>query len=208
MMRGGRTTLILLAMLGGLVVFLLYSNNAEPEAAEATPAPSAYLWELTSQEVARLSVVDNTRQTAVTLRRDNLGLWQVEANRLGGGQALTPAQAADPGLAEYAASLVSTIFLRRTLTETTALGEYGLLAPAYEIEVTKRDGSELALRVGYKTATGDGYYVVGRGEPHPQIVAASALDPLFAFVENPPVVPTPFPTEAAAPAAETATAEP
>ena len=210
MTRGVRTTLAMFVVLGGLAAFVVYTNNAEQ--AEATPAPSTYLWELTSEQVARLQVVDNTRKTAVTLSRDEAGIWQVETSKVTSGEVLVPAQPADPGQADYGASLVSTIFLRRTLTETTALGEYGLLAPAYAIHVTQTDGAELSLEVGYKTPPEDGYYVHRPGEAHPQIVAATALDPLFAFIDNPPLPPTPVPAEGptleGTPGAETATAEP
>ena len=210
MTRGVRTTLVMFIVLAGLAAFVVYTNNADE--AEATPAPSTYLWDITSQQVAGLRVVDNTRQTEVIISHDDSGIWQVESSKTTSGEVLVPAQPADPGQADYGASLVSTIFLRRTLTETTALGEYGLLAPAYAIYVTQTDGTELSLQVGYKTPTEDGYYVSSPGEAHPQIVAASALDPLLAMIDSPPVPPTPAPTESltpeGTPGIETATPEP
>ena len=192
-MRGARTTLVLFLVLAGLLVFLVYSNSAQQ--AEATPAPSTYLWDLTAEAVSSVKVVDNRRRRELTLSRAGAGLWQVKSSKLSNGQALVPAQPADPGQAEYGASLVSTIFLRRTLTETTELGEYGLMAPTYEVQVTQSDSSAFSMRVGYKTPTDDGYYVLTEGAVNPQIVAASALDPLFAFLDSPPVQPTPVPTE-------------
>jgi hypothetical protein len=204
MIRGSRATLIMFAVLAGLAVFVIYTNNADQ--AEATPEPSTYVWELTSDQVAELQVVDMSRQVEVTLSRDGAGLWKVESSRVGSGQVVLDAQAADPGQAEYGASLVSTIFLRRTLTETTELGQYGLMAPAWVVNVQQSDGAGLTMKVGHKTPTEDGYYVLTQDGPHPQIVAASALDPLFGFVAAPPVAATPVPTEA--PASETATPEP
>jgi len=192
--------------LAGLVAFVVYFNSAEEEVAE-TPATD-YLWELTSADIRQLRVVDNSVQTEVMLIRDDAGQWQVESRKLSGSQ-IVPAQPADPGLAEYGASLVSTIFLRRTLTETTELGQFGLIAPAYALHVTRSDGTELSVQVGYKTPTEDGYYVLVPGEPHAKIVSATALDPIFAFVANPPLPPTPVPTvmpeTEVTPASETAT---
>ena len=208
-MRGARTTLVLFLVLAGLVVFLVYSNSAEQ--ANATPTPSTYLWDLTADAVSSLKVVDNTRQTELTLSRAGAGQWQVESSKITSGQVLLPAQPADSGQAEYGASLVSTLFLRRTLTETTQLGEYGLMAPPYTVQVKQSDGSELNMRVGYKTPTNDGYYVLREGEVNPQIVSASALDPLFGFVDNPPLQATPTvvaPSPGGTPQAATGTPTP
>jgi hypothetical protein len=204
MTKGVRTTLVLFIVLGALAAFAVYTNNADKVA--ATPTASAYVWDLTTANVASLQIIDNTRQREVTLSRDASGAWQVESSKVTSGAVLVPIQPADPGQGDYGASLVSTMILQRTLTETTQLGEYGLMSPAYVLNITQTDGTAKSLRVGQKTPTGDGYYVIQSGQANPAIVLSTAIDPLIGYLDNPPLPPSPTPAETATPA-ETTTPE-
>ena len=120
MTKGVRTTLVLFIVLGALAAFAVYTNNADK--AQATPTASAYLWDLTTDTVAQWQIVDTSRQREVTVSRDSAGAWQVESSKVTSGVVLVPAQPAEPGQADFGASLASTMILQRTLTETTQLG--------------------------------------------------------------------------------------
>ena len=183
MTKGVRTTLVLLIVFGALVAFVVYTNNADK--AEATPAPTSYVWEITTEAVAAVQIVDNAEQTEVRLARDEAGTWQLTS---------PTAEPADPAQGDRAASLVSTMFVRRTLTETTELREYALLTPLYTLNVTKTDGEVLELSIGLKTLTGDGYYVLRPGDTNAMIVSTTSIDPLIEFIAAPPVKPTETPT--------------
>lgn len=191
MTKGVRATLIMLIVLSGLVAFVVYSNNAEQAA--ATPAPSLYVWDIASADVARVQVVDHAGQTEVSLSRDDEAGWQVESSQTANDSPVLPLQPADPSQGDLAASLVSTMFIQRTLTETTEIGEFGLEAPAYSLNVTTADGLDLSLAIGLTTPPGDGYYVLRDGDVNATIVNAGSIDPLLAFIEAPPLPPTPEP---------------
>lgn len=184
MTRGVRTTLVLFIVLGALVAFVAYTNNAQKAA--ATPAPTNYVWELTTPDVSAVEIVDNAAQKGVALAKDPAGIWQITS---------PVAEAADPAQGDQAASFVSTMYVRRTLTETTELGEYGLLTPLYTLSVTKTDGTKVSLGIGLKTPTGDGYYVLRPGDTNPLIVSSSTIDSLIGYIAKPPVKPTEPPQE-------------
>jgi hypothetical protein len=191
MNRGVRATLIMFVVLAGLAAFVVYTNNAEQAA--ATSEPSLYIWDLTTADVAQVQIVDNAQQTAVTLRRDATDGWRVASRRTADGSQVLPEQPADPSQGDFAASMVSTLFVQRILTETTEIGEFGLLDPAYSLKVEQADGAELSLDVGLKTPPEDGYYVLKPGDQHAIIVNAGSIDPLLQFLAQPPVAVTPTP---------------
>ncbi|MBI3761894.1 MAG: DUF4340 domain-containing protein [Chloroflexi bacterium] len=192
MTRGTRTTLILLIVLGGLITFVVYTNN-NPKA-EPTPAASTSVWDMSPKEIAAIQIVDNAEQKDVILERGSADAW-----RLSGKAVKQPPQPAATGQGELAASLVTTMSIRRTLTETNEIREFGLLTPLYTLNVTKQDGTKLSLAIGLKTLAQDGYYVLRPGDKNPMIVPNSSLDQLIGFIAKPPIEPTPTPTLTATP---------
>lgn len=176
-----KTTVILLvvfAVLGGIAYYL----NTNPEAAGKTPTPtfpvSSLVWELTDRPLIGFRVVDHSAGAAFAAIQDETGNWKVTEPGEGD---------ADPIQMLSATSSLNSLYISRTITETTDMSEFGLLSPLFTVEVTTADGATLRANIGNKTVTGAAsYYVLPEDSVFAVLVSATTLDPLLQFPVNPP----------------------
>lgn len=186
-----RTTWILIGALA-ILSALAYYLNVNPDAfSTATPTPTASaepatLWSLDTANVLSFSVVDNVNKVTFSAAVDGDGIWAITQPQ--------PGEADQTQLSSLASSL-GFLYVNRTITETTDLGEFGLLSPDYTLEVTQIDGSVAKAGVGQKNPAGTSYYVLRSGEANPVLVSSFSLDTFLGLPAQPPfVVPTPAAT--------------
>lgn len=182
-----KPTWILLVVLAGLIGFMFYYNNQKAlTAIETTPTSStAFLFGPEDGLPSSIKIEASTGET-VELAHDADQAWMLK---------MPIEAAADQGLAEAAASQVTTL---RVLDEVgLGLEIIGLDRPVYIITIGFTAGTVHKLEVGSKTPTQSGYYVRVDGE---QIVILNltSLDALLNLVTAPPYAETPTPSPAPA----------
>ena len=194
---------------------IAYYLSLNPEAAGQTPTPTfgspaqTMLWQLDPANVASFSVVDNVQQVKFTAAVDANGVWNIIQPTPG------------PGSQESLSTMpqtISSLFVSRTITETVNLADFGLIQPAYTLEVRQQGGILLRAGIGKKTPTGDSYYVLRDGETTAVLVSAFSLDTLIGFIASPPLatatpavtatIPAAVPTLEILPGLETPTSSP
>jgi hypothetical protein len=187
------TTIVLLVILGvlGLYYFLVQLPKDRAEA-QITPTAGSvfnYVWDVSADEVNSLRLEDAAGGRALALARDAAGTWTVEAPEAG---------AADQAAVTQAVANIANLSVNSTVTATTDLAPFGVLDPAYRLDVGLADGRHLKAAVGDETPTGTGYYLLREGEANVVVVSNFGLDSLIGMLDAPPFAPTATP--AAAPA--------
>lgn len=185
-----KPTWIVLGLLVAVLVSIFIFNNRKAlktlEALEAAPtAESSFLF--TAEEGQPSSIkIEASGGEVVVLAHDGQGAWVLNA---------PVAAAADPAMAEAAASQVSTL---RVLADIDlGLDVIGLDKPAYVITVGFTGGTQRKLEVGSQTPTQAGYYVRVDGA-RTVIVSANGLSALLALLASPPFMESPTPPPAPA----------
>ncbi len=186
-----RTTWILIGALAILGAFAYYLNTNPDAFSTATPTPAtsaeqATLWSLDTANVLSFSVVDNVNKLTFSAAVDATGIWTITQPE--------PGEADQTQLSSLASSL-GFLYVNRTITETVNLADFGLLPPAYVLEVIQRDGSALKAGIGNKDPFDTAYYVLRDGEANAVLVGSFSLDTFLGLPAAPPfVVPTPAAT--------------
>ncbi len=185
-----RNTWIILALLVALLGFTFYFNNRKAlTAMENTPAPeTAFVFTAEEGQPASIRIVASTGEI-VELAHDEQGKWVLKA---------PIAAAADQGLAESAASQVSTLRVLDEVDLEPAM--IGLDHPAYTFTIRFTSGKVHKLDIGSLTPTQSGYYVRVDGKTT-KIVSGSGIDALLGLLTFPPYLVTPTPSPL--PASET-----
>jgi hypothetical protein len=181
-----KNTWLLLIVLAGLIGLTFYLNNRKALSEfEATPAAEETRFLFTAEEGLPSRIRVEAATGEVTELTHNAGTaWAL----------IQPeGVAADQGLAEAAASQISTL---RVLDEVSLdLDIVGLDQPAYVIKIAFTGGKNHTLEVGSVTPSQSGYYVhVDDGGI--VIVSKTSLDALVNLVTFPPYAETPTPSPA------------
>lgn len=185
------TTLVLVAVFGALLLYvLLVQRPREQAAAEATatPGPGGPVWTISSEQVAGVRLVDHAQNREVAFSKDGQGIWKVTEPE---------AREADQQTASSTASQVTTLHASTILTNVADLAAFGVLSPTYTLEVSLTDGAKRTAAIGDKAPTGTGYYVLPDGQNNVMVVSTGSIDSLIALLDQPPYyVPTetPLPT--------------
>jgi hypothetical protein len=159
-----QTTLVaalLLALAGGF--YYVYDVRMAPDREKA------------ETRKGRVLSVEATDVTAVTLKRPD-GI--VKATREGDGwQLVEPVKArGDRGPIEETLNTVVTAKMDREIDAAPkSLAEFGLDAPAAEIDLTLKDGKQVALLLGAKSPTGVWVYAKERDKPNVFVLGDSVL---------------------------------
>ena len=159
-----QTTLVaalLLALVGGF--YYVYDVRLAPDREKA------------EARKGRVLSVETTDVTAVELKRPD---GVVKAAREGDGwQVLEPVKArGDRGAIEETLTTVVTAKMDREIEAAPkALGDFGLDAPAAEVDLTLKDGKHVALLLGAKSPTGVWVYAKERDKPNVFVVGESVL---------------------------------
>ncbi len=201
-----KTTLILVGIFVVLGAYAMWvENSTKNQAAKPTPVPTVQpiLWSLTADQVAGMQVTDNTSGQSVVVKKDAQGQWNVVKPEAMLANSTT--------VASITSNLVNLSVLAN-ITSTTDLSQFGLVKPAFAVQVDLTDGKSLTATIGDKIPTGNGYYLLRGGEATPLAVADYGLQPLLDWLKTPPYfvpTPTPAPTSASgAPPLPTATSSP
>jgi len=190
------TLIVFLAVVGA--IFYLNSNPIQTEeekaAAAATPTSEpAFVFDSASN-VTSIEVKPVEGET-VKVERDEDKAWVITQ----------PFEIeADPGLAEAAASQVTSLLITSEIDGNPPI--FGFDEPLFVITVEFEDGSKGTLEVGDVTPTNSGYYV-RLDKDKMFIVTMTGIDALTNLVFAPPYLNTPTPT-ATATLPPTATAVP
>lgn len=187
--RTGVILLIAIAVLGGLAFYL----NANPEIAanptETTaPTTTRPLWTLTLPEITGITVSDSAKGLTFVADVDGTtGVWKISQPQAG---------EADPNQMAGIATSLTNLTVTQDIADAPDLGEFGLKAPAYTIEVRRISGDPLRITIGQKNVTGYMYFVLPQGSTTPALVSSALLDTILALPAAPPLVtPTAPPTE-------------
>ena len=177
-----RATYILIGAFVVLAGFAYYLS-INPEAAGTTPTPTtgaptqSMLWTLDPANVSAFTITDNAKQVKFTAAVDANGVWSIIQP--------TPGPGSQETLGAMPPTLGS-LFVSRTITETTDLTNFGLAPPVYTLEVMQKGGATLKASIGNKTPTGESYYVLREGEKNAVLVSVPSLDTLIGFLAAPP----------------------
>ncbi|MBI3050285.1 MAG: DUF4340 domain-containing protein [Acidobacteria bacterium] len=166
-MRGLKTTIALLVVLGGLAGYIFF-YEARREPADPNARPRAFD-QLASENIQEVQIKNADGQTSrVQLESGN---WQL----------VEPVKAdADDGVVGTVTSNLASLEVQRVVEEKPAdLKQYGLEPPRIDVGFRLRDQKELQhLLVGDKTATGGDLYAKRPNESRVFLIAAY-LDSIF-----------------------------
>lgn len=207
------TVIILILFLVAIGAYYYLQNRPQTEepaddiTAQEPTSEISYLFDATDGLPTSIRIEAKTGGT-VEVSRDTENVWKL----------IQPDEAAaDQGMAEAAASQVTTIRIQDRLSDID-LDILGLEAPEYVLFVKFTSGVERKVDIGVITPSGSGYYV--RNEDGEILIASKdALDALLNMLTTPPYLetPTPSPTATETPvpsptpeaaATETATPQP
>jgi hypothetical protein len=174
-------TVILLAALVGFAFYLNREKESTDAETTSTVEETAYVFDVESSSIQSIEVKPADGEAVKVVRNDD-NVWAME---------LPFETEADQGLAEAAATQVSTLQVDREIDDDPAT--FGLDQPAYVITIEYVDGKIHTLEVGDSTPTNSGYYVrVDKDKM--MIVSLSGIDSLINLLDFPPYLNTPTPT--------------
>jgi hypothetical protein len=191
-----RSTWALLAILVVVALFWYLLNTGRislPERLSETATPtieaSQFLFPEDQSNIGGIKVEDAQGQS-VEIRRGAGGSWSLVEPEVA---------AADPALAESAATQAASLRILAQVEANTDLQVVGLDAPVYTITLETGSGDQVFL-VGKPTVTGSGYYIRAP-DGRILVVVAFGVDALTGLLAAPPYAetPTPSPQPTAAP---------
>jgi hypothetical protein len=203
---GTWVSLLLLAVMVGVVVYLNQQEKPEPDTS-AMEDEFGFVIETVAPLFEEEKLVTGIEivpadGVPVGVARDGESAWVLTK----------PEQAeADPGMAEAAASQAATLEFVTEIENASDLSVFGLDAPSYIIKLEFEDGSTRTLEIGDATPSSSGYYARMDGQKV-VIVGIDGIQALLSLVDFPPYLnlptptpeptSTPLPTETPAPSAE------
>ena len=153
--RGLLIALALLAVLGGLQLYLSKKKPADAKASADT-STSPKLLSIPEDQFKQIKLVKTGGDTTV-LSRDAANKWQITEPK--------PYQA-DPDSVNSLVSTLSSLASDRVIEDKASdLSQYGLTKPAFEVDVTKKDGKTETVLLGDDTPTGGNQFAMKQGDP-------------------------------------------
>ena len=178
-----RTTWIAIGGFGAVVILALVLNQSgRPAAApQPTPVPQA-LWDVPAADIAAITVEDRVEGRVLEFERSAEDLWKVTLPLEG---------PADVAQVERAASWLASPSPRAKIVDVESLGQFGLVSPAYRIQILLANGSHLELSVGRETPTGSSRYVISPGIEGVVIMSILGLDEILDLLSILDAIPIP-----------------
>ncbi len=196
-----RITVILVALFAVLLgyVYLVELNKTPEQLGTPTPPAQPQVFQLNANDVKSIEVRDLRAPRMTKITRTEKG-WAIEQ----------PVQKdADSPAIDSAVGQLARLQASRVLTDVNDLAPFGLVTATLEARLIMSDTTPYALTVGNKTPNGSDYYAVYTGDKSKVfIVNGTAINNLVAWLDKPPVEPTPIPTSTPAPATPTGAATP
>jgi hypothetical protein len=180
-----KTTLVLLAVLvvlGGYTYYYQAQKNAPQPT--ATAAPSMAVWTITADQITGLQITETATGHQVAVSKTGPTQWQVTK---------PDSKPADSSQLDNLTTTLATLSFMSNITSTTDLAPFGLVNPAYTLEITRSTGGSLKAYIGDKIPTGNGYYLLRDGDKNPLAVSEASLSPVIGLLASPPYMPTPTP---------------
>lgn len=165
-MRSLRSTLVLVALLAGLVGYIYYLNGRDTTSTDAKEKAFATL---TEEEIEAIRIKSADGQTTRVQKKD--GAWTIVEPE---------AAAADQGELSSITSSLATLEIQRVVDEKASdLKQYGLEPARVEVEFSAKGAKESRrIELGEKTPTGGDLYARLPGQPRVFLVS-SFLDSTF-----------------------------
>jgi len=178
-----RTTWIAIGGFGAVVILALVLNQSgRPAAApQPTPVPQA-LWDVPAADIAAITVEDRVEGRVLEFERSAEDLWKVTLPLEG---------PADVAQVERAASWLASPSPRAKIVDVESLGQFGLVSPAYRIQILLANGSHLELSVGRETPTGSSRYVISPWIEGVVIMSSLDLDEILDLLSILDAIPIP-----------------
>jgi len=159
-----RGLLIALVALAGLAALVYWSNKAK-KAEEGKPSPDAPPKILTvSEDQIRQIELRKRDAEPVVLRKSDAGKWEMTAPK--------PLPVDQDTVSSMTSTLSSLDAGRLAEEEASDLAEFGLAAPSFELQLTKKDGKIERLYFGDESPAGGGFYARKEGDPRVFTVAS------------------------------------
>ncbi len=182
-----RSTWMAIGGLGAVVVLaLVLSQIGRPEAApKPTPVPQA-LWDVPAAEIAVITIEDRDEGRVLEFERSAEELWKVTRPVEG---------PADVAQVERAASWLASPSPRAQIFDVESVEQFGLVSPAYRIQILLANGIQLEFSVGRETPTGSSRYIISPGIEGVVIVSSLGLDEVLGLLSilDAPAAPIPTP---------------
>lgn len=180
-----RSTLVVVVLFLALLGVALYlQRNPISKSGDTTPTttPAPNLLSFGSATIVKIKV-ENQEGKIIELVKGNADTWEITS--------IGPAESTT---VSTAVTQLSAIKILSKLDPVPAMAAMGLETPVNKITLSLDDGRVFAIDVGVQTPTQSGYYVrVDNGEP--VVVSRYSISSVLDFLENPPLPPTPQPTE-------------
>lgn len=181
-----RTTWILLGVLGAVALAFFVLPAAEPDG-EDEPVPSVErMWDVPSEEVASIRLVDLSTGKVITARRDAEVGWRLSSHA---------GRPADSGSLEMGVASLAALGIDQRIADPEDRKAFGLDPAAYRLTLIRTDGSAHSADVGRVDPTGSAYYVHLPGTADVLLVSRYALEDALGWLAQPPLAePSPVPT--------------
>lgn len=145
-----RSTWILLGLLAAAALAFVLWPSADPAGEEELVPETETIWDVASQDIASILVVDLVGGAVIAVQRDPEVGWRLQS------PAGVPAESGQVEMA--AASLASPGIVQR-VTGPEGLEAFGLAPADYRLTLIMSDGTARAAEIGSIDPTGSAYYV-------------------------------------------------
>lgn len=171
-------TLLVVALAAGLYVYVHHTQKAPPEQSAEATAPIKLL-EVQRSDVTRLEVRAHGYHAVLAPAKAKASdgkeqdVWTISGVLAPAGQEFDWHQADD--LAWQVGYVTAR---RRVAADSASAAGYGLEKPTAIISLTAKSGPLRTLRIGARSAIGNGYYLQVSGDPAVYLADISMLDTL------------------------------
>jgi hypothetical protein len=159
-----RGLLIAVVVLAALVGGVYWSNKAKEAEAKKPPSnPSTpTILDIPKDQITKLEIRRPAGETTVAELKS--GKWELTAPR---------PLAADQGEVKSIVNALSPLTSDRLIeSKASNLGQFGLVTPSLDVQVTQKSGKSRQLLIGDEVPTGSGYYVKLANDPRVFMMAS------------------------------------
>lgn len=186
--RSNIVILVVLLVLAGAVVFVTQRGGADADAipdetgSDPVPATAPLFPDIESDaDMMALTIIDHVAGQQIMFERvGETDDWVIVGE--------DGDQPADLFALTSVLFGVRSLTTHRVLADVDEISPFGVLDPAYTIEVVLAGGENKRVDIGEKSVDGLSYYVLVDGEAPVNMVRAANLEPVLSVLTVPPVV--------------------
>lgn len=185
-----RNTWILVGLFAVLLALVLVWNpTAEEGGSEQTPtATLAPIWSVSTEEIREILVENLSNETKIHLSRDEESGWIAVEPEM---------EQVDAARIERGASWIANPSPRAVIADQSELEIFGLVPPAYRIEIRLLSGESMTLLVGREAPTGGSRYAMVPDSNDVILFSLFGINEVLNLEED--LLPTPTPTQSVVP---------